>query len=174
MIAGIAVGAVVGGCIGGVISAVSQYAATGEVNLNVVAVNVLSGAISGALASTGISLVASIGVNAALGGLTYTAEQVVTGENITAGGLVGSTVAGGISGAIGGKGTNSKQLGTAWKSASKGIARETRRANMKYATKQIAKYTAQKKSVKTSAIVSGVKYVISAISNVFANWSFGF
>ena len=162
------IGAAVGAVVGGTVSAFSQFATTGQVNWGVVGVNAAAGAISGALASTGIGLVASVGINAALGGGTYAAEQAIKGEKITLGGVVASTVAGGIGGAIGGKGANAKGLSAAWKSASKGIFRELRRANVKYATKQIARYTAEKVAVKTSAKVSTGRFIFGAIGNAIA------
>jgi hypothetical protein len=89
-----------------------------------------------------------VGINAALGGATYAAEQAVQGKEITASGVITSTIAGGIGGAVGGNGVNAEGLNIAWKSAQKGITREVRRANVKYATKQIAKYTAEKVAIK--------------------------
>ncbi len=170
----IVAGAAIGGVVGGVVSAISQYATTGEVNWGVVGVNTVSGAISGALASTGIGLVASIGANAALGGTTYVAEQVVKGEAVIVGGVVASTFAGGLGGAIGGKGANVKSLSVAWKTASKGISREIRRENVKYATKQIAKYTAEKAVAKTSAKVAVGRFILGAIGNTISRWKSGY
>lgn len=99
------IGAAVGAVVGVAVSAISQYATTREVNWGVVGVNAAAGAISGALASTGVGLVASVGINAAWGGGTYVAEQTIKGEKVTVGGVVASTVAGGIGGAIGGRGS---------------------------------------------------------------------
>ena len=62
-------------------------------------------------------------------------------------GFIGAAVGvlvGGISGAIGGKGANAKGLSAVYKSASSSVKRELRRANVNYATKQIAKYTLEK------------------------------
>ena len=164
------IGAAVGTAISFAVSAASQYATTGKINWGIVGVNAAAGAISGALASTGIGLVASIGINAALGGGTYVAEQAITGEKITFGGVITSTVAGGIGGAIGGKGAHAKSLSAAWKSASNGISREMRRANVKYATKQIAKLTAKKAAVKTSTKVAVGRSALGAIGNAFTRW----
>ena len=168
------IGATVGAVVGGAVSAISQYATIGKVNWGVVGVNAASGAISGALASTGIGLVASVGINAALGGGTYVAEQAIKGEKVTVGGVVAGTVACGIGGAIGGKGAKGKGLSAAWESVSKGISREMRRANVKYATKQIAKYTAEKIAVKTSTKVAISRLTFGAIRNAFARWKFGY
>ena len=66
------IGAAVGAVVGGAVSAISQGLEKGFNNINwgVVGVNAAAGAISGALASTGVGLVASVGINAALGGGT--------------------------------------------------------------------------------------------------------
>ncbi|MBR0577473.1 RHS repeat-associated core domain-containing protein, partial [Proteiniclasticum sp. BAD-10] len=170
----IAIGAIVGGVIGATVSAVSQYATTGKVDLKVIGVNFVSGAISGAVASTGIGLGASVGINAALGGGTYAAEQAVKGEKVTVGGVVASTIAGGLGGRIGGKGANAKGLTAAWKSASRGISREMRRANVKYATKQIAKFTAEKVAAITSTKVAISRLTFGTIVNTFARWKLGY
>ena len=127
------IGAGIGTLVGG--AAVSQYASTGKINWAVVRVNTASGAISGALASTGVGLVAPVAINSALGGATYTAEQAVQSKKITYQRISCKYCCGGIGSAIGGKGANAKGLSAAWKSASKGIVREVRRANVKYATK---------------------------------------
>ena len=168
------VGAAVGAVIGGAVSAISQYATTGGINWSVVAVNFLSGAISGGLASTGIGLIASTGINATLGGATYVAEQVVKGEDVEVGGVLASTFAGGLGGAIGGKGANAKSLSLLWKNASKGIERELRRVNVKYATKQISKYVAEKVAVKNSVIISIGRAAMGTISNAFSRWKMGY
>ena len=56
-----------------------------------------------------------------------------------------------------------------WKSASNGITRELRRANVKYATKRIAAYTAEKAAVKTTIKVAVGRFGLGAIgSAIFA------
>ena len=159
--------AVAGGLISGTISAITQYATTGEINIGVTLVNAASGLVSGALAATGIGLAASIAANAALGGATYMAEQAVTGEEITASGVLIGVAAGGISGAIGGKGADTKKLCNVWKSASKGLGREARRANTKYAAKQIAKYTATKIAVKTAIKTAVIRYTAGVATSSY-------
>ena len=169
----LAVGAIVGGIIGAAVSAVSQYKTTGSVNLGVLGVNFVSGAIAGAIASTGIGAIASTGANAALGGATYMAEQAVKGEKVTAGGVAASTLSGAIGGAIGGKGANGKELTSAWKSATAGIKREGRRANKEYAAKQIARYNATKSEVKARVSIATFRNTFASIGNSFSRWLFG-
>jgi len=168
------IGAAGGAVIGGAVSAISQYATTGSVNLNVVRVNAAAGAIAGALASTGVGLVASVGINAALGGVTYAAEQAVQGKEIASGGLIISTIAGGIGGAIGGTGVSAKGLNTAWKSAQKGVTRELRRANVKYATMRIVKYSAEKVAVKNIAIVGAARFTAGVITYTGVRLKYGY
>ncbi len=172
IISALLIGAGIGLLIGGTASAVSQGVENGFENINwaVVGVDAVSGAISGALAATGVGLGASIGINAALGGGTYVAEQIVKDEEITAQDFLVNTIAGGVSGAIGGKGVNSKSLSAAYKSASNGITRELRRANIKYATKRIAKYTMEKVLVMNSAKVAIVRFGLGAVGNVVTRW----
>ena len=166
--------AVIGGLTGGAVSAVSQYMTTGNIDWKVVGVNAASGALSGAVSATSIGLVGSIGVNAVLGGATYAIEQKVKKETISLKGIMASTFAGAVGGAIGGKGANVKSLSSSWKFASKGILRETKRANVKYASKQIARYTAQKAAVKSSVKVSIGRMILGAIGNAFSRWKMGF
>ena len=168
------IGAAIGAAVGGAVSAISQYAATGKIDWKVVGVNAASGAISGALASTGIGLVASIGANAVLGGITYAAEQIVKGEKITIGGVIAGTISGGIGGAIGGKGANAKALSATWKSTKKVIIREGRRQNRKYASKQIARHTITKSLVRKSVGVSVSRMVAGSIGNSYSRWKMGY
>ena len=168
------IGGAIGALVGGAVSAVSQYVTTGKIDWRVVGVNAAAGAISGAIASTGVGLYASIGINAVLGGGTYVAEQVIKREKITVGGVIVSTASGVISGIIGGKGTNAKGLSAAWGSAKKGISRELRRANVKYATKQIAKYTVKKVTIKRMAAISISRFVIGAIGGTYFRGKHGY
>jgi RHS repeat-associated protein len=152
------IGAGVGLGVGFTASVMSQYLTTGTVNWNVAFVNGAAGAISGAIASTGIDLAASVGWNAVIGGATYAAEQTVKGEEIAIDGVINSTFAGGFGGAVGGKGMNAKALAGAWGNAQKQITREMRRASVKYATKRIAVHTATKVSIKSVVIVSLARF----------------
>ena len=168
------IGAVVGGVISGVMAGISSYRETGKVDWAIVGVNAASGAISGAIAATGIGLVGSIGANAAIGAGTYAAEQAVKHEKITVGGIVSTAVSGGISGIVGGKGANGKALEETWQSANRGIKRELRRANQKYAAKQIARHVAKKKAVKYAVGVSAARYAASVKSNTWLRRHFGY
>ena len=173
-LAGVAIGAGVGAIVSGTVSAISQYATTGEIDWGVVGVNAISGAISGAIAATNIGLGASIGVNAALGGGTYVAEQAVKGEKVTFEGVVVSTASGALSGLIGGKGADSKTLTKTWNSTAKSIERETRRANTKYATKQIAKYQTKKATIVKSIHTAALRFTLGSIGNTITRWLFGY
>ena len=164
----IAIGAAIGGLISGGLELGSQLLSgksLTEVNWSKVGVAALSGAVSGAVASTGIGLIGQIGINAGIGAATYVADSYVSGEEITVEGIILNGVAGGISGAIGGKGANSKALTMAWNNAQKGISRELRRANVKYATKQIARYTATKMAIKKSAAVTISRFLLGGLAS---------
>ena len=165
----IVIGAAVGGAVSAAFSAITQYKDSGNVNFAVVGVNFLSGAISGGVAMTGIGLAGSIAVNAALGGVNYIAEQVIKGEKIDIGDAAISTVVGGISGAIGGKGANGKSLSQAYKSAAKGIERENRRKNIKYAVKQMARCKSWQKTIKSAFKVAFSKMAFCNFFSAFTS-----
>ena len=165
----IVIGAAVGGAVSAAFSAITQYKDNGNVNFAVVGVNFLSGAISGGVAMTGIGLAGSIAVNAALGGGNYIAEQVIKGEKIDIGDAAISTVVGGISGAIGGKGANGKSLSQAYKSAAKGIERENRRKNIKYAVKQMARCKSWQKTIKSAFKVAFSKMAFCNFFSAFTS-----
>lgn len=165
----IAASAFVGGTICATISAITQYKDTGSVNWTVVGVNALSGAISGGLAMTSIGLPTSIAINAALGGGTYIAEQMIKGEKIDIIDTAISTVAGAIGGVIGGKGTDGKVLVQTWNSAKNGITREFRRKNTKYAAKQIGRYLIRKKGVKNALKYTLKRFVFGSATNTFSS-----
>ncbi len=165
LLAGMAFGAIVGG----VVSAVSQYANEGDVDWRIVLVDAASGAIGGAIAATPIGLGASVAANAALGTATYIAEQSVKGEEITVSGLIASAAGGAASGLIGGSGADAKSLEKAWKSTVKGIAREQRRANTKYAAKQIAKYTSERIVIRNTVATAVVRFTAGAAGSSIVN-----
>ena len=164
------IGAAVGAFVSGAVSAISQYATTGSINWKTVGINAAAGAVSGALATTGIGLAASIGANAGLGGAAYVSDQIVNGDEITLDGLVTNTIAGGVGGAIGGSGANAKGLSAAWKSASNSITRELRRANIKYAAKRISAYTAEKTAIKIAAKIAVGRIGFGTIASAITAW----
>ena len=174
--AGIAIGAAVGAVVSAAVSVVSQAKDKGFSNVNwkTVAVNAASGAISGGFAASGIGLGASVAVNSVLGAGTYVAEQVVSGQSVTVGGVFAGTIAGGFGGLIGGKGANAELLKQTWNSASQGIAREMRRQNQKYAAKQIAKYVVTRNSVKSNIITSTVRLVGGTIGGSWCRGKLGY
>ena len=161
--------AALGGLISGTYSAVTQYIETGEINWYVVGVNAASGTISGALSATNIGLGAAVGINAALNVVTYTSEQLIRKEEITFEGIVKSAVSGAFGGLIGGKGANVKSLETTWKTASKQITRETRRANEKYAAKRIVQYRAQKATIKKDVAISIGRMILGPFGSTIVN-----
>jgi len=160
-------GAVIGAVIGVTISAVSQYIETGKVDVGGALVNAASGAISGALATTGIALIPSVACNALLGGGAYVAEQTVKGEKFTLEGFLEGAVSGGINGAIGGKGLGAKGLSKEWNNASSALAKAIRREH----AKAIIRNTALKTAVKTTVNVSIGKFVAGNAGSAVARWA---
>ena len=169
LFAGMVVGFCVGFFVGGIVSAVSQYINEGEVEWYVALVDAASGAIGGAIAATPIGLGASVAVNSALGAATYMAEQGVKGEEITALGLVAGTAGGAVSGLIGGSGADAGNLGQAWESTAKSIAREQRRANVEYAAKQIARYTSERILIKKTIATAIVRFTAGTVGSAVVN-----
>ena len=167
---GIVVTMAVGGITESVISIINQKNENGFVNIKCVAVNFMSGAIAGAFSMSGAGIIASIAFNAILSGVTCAAEQVVAGKKVNAKNVAKNVAVGAISGALGGKCTNGKQLNNTWKTAKKTIMRETRRANVKYATKQTAVATAEKVAVKHSVFSTTINNVLNSISIAFSKW----
>lgn len=81
----------------------------GEVMSSLSPVDYASAAIGGAIAATGIGIVGSVTINAALGGATYLANCSYKGVTANEKGFITSTVIGGVSGLIGGSGANGKK-----------------------------------------------------------------
>ncbi|MGI6745669.1 MAG: hypothetical protein ACOX45_05935 [Acutalibacteraceae bacterium] len=127
--------------------------------------DVAVGAASGALAATGVGLIGQIAGNAAISMAGNATDQVIKNKgfrNYDARSMVVDGAIGGVSGAIGGKGANGKALSAAWNSAQKGISREMRRANVKYATKQIAKLSLEKTVIRKTVLVSTTRFALGA------------
>lgn len=151
------------------VSAASQYVSEGKVDWEIVLVDMAFGAVGGAVSATGISLGASIAANATLSAATYITEQSVLEEEITGTGLFASTIGGAVSGLAGGRGADAEGLGKIWKRAGRGILREQRRANTKYAAKQIAKYTAERVVVKKTVAVSVTRLIAGTVGSTVVN-----
>ena len=109
-----------------------------------------SAAISGGLAATGIGLAASVAANATLGGVTYLANCEIKGEEANVTDFAIATGIGGISGLIGGKGADGKNLRGAV-NTSKQILKTA------VSPKKIAMYTGKIANCWKSAIVSGLR-----------------
>ena len=108
----IVIGAVVGGLVNGAIKAVSNLI-EGKKVTDGLGTAILSGAASGALASTGVGIGVMIIGNASISMAENAANQIIANkgfENFDAVSVMIDGVAGGISGAIGGAGTGSKHL----------------------------------------------------------------
>ncbi|MBM7871487.1 hypothetical protein JOC70_002987 [Clostridium pascui] len=98
-----AIGAGIGGAINTGINIYFQVK-NGGLDWSQVGVAALSGAASGALSGSGIGIFGAITGNAVIGGSSYAASQLVSGENINVIGLGVNTVYGGLSGLYGGAG----------------------------------------------------------------------
>ena len=113
----IIIGAAVGGLIGGIIYSVTQCGTTGDFSLGRFAVAVGAGAVSGALAATGIGIIGQIACNGTIGAVSSgldnafdkTADHDFSGyaEAVASGAVLGV-----VSGALGGPGSGTKNMTT--------------------------------------------------------------
>lgn len=122
----IAVGGLLGGLIGG-IAQVASNIIEGENAFDGVGAAFISGAASGALASTGVGIVGSIVGNAGISMIGNAATQVVENkgfDDFDVGDMLIDGAIGGISGAVGGVGYGSNHLKSASKQLTKRITNE--------------------------------------------------
>ena len=122
----IAVGGLLGGLIGG-IAQVASNIIEGENAFDGVGAAFISGAASGALASTGVGIVGSIVGNAGISMIGNAATQVVENngfDDFDVGDMLIDGAIGGISGAVGGAGYGSNHLKSASKQLTKRITNE--------------------------------------------------
>ena len=94
------------GALGGGIGATVSTAISGDWNNfgNSFLTSTITGGISGAIGATGLGIGVQIGANALFGVGNYAATTALNGGQFTLGGIISSTVFGGIAGAIGGSG----------------------------------------------------------------------
>ena len=165
----IAIGGLIGTAISTVSSIVTQRALTGTVNWKSVGVAVATGFVSGAVAASPLGAVGQQVLGGFVGGLSYIADCYVNDKAVKADEALLSVGMGVVSGRIGGAGTNEKMVLTnAAKSAKQTIARETRRANQKYAQKVIAETIGARNNLFAyTAWSAGFKFTVgSVVSNV--------
>ena len=113
-------------------------------------VAVATGAASGVLAASGVGMVGSIAGNAAISMAGNAADQVIKNggfENFDVDDMLMDGAIGGLSGVIGGKGANGKNLRGIYK-------RSTEVLKTAVSPKKIAMYTAKKVIVKQKAMVA--------------------
>ncbi len=108
----IVVGAVVGAAIGAVSEAISQKVSGEEINWAAIGISAASGAISGGLACTGVGLGLTIAANTAISAAESALKQgfETNFTKISIKEVVIDGVVGGVTAAIGGKGSGSKRL----------------------------------------------------------------
>lgn len=108
----ILIGAAIGAVVSGITSIITQKIETGTVNLAEVAISSIAGALSGALATTGIGALGSGIINAAIDGIEYMSIQTIRGEEIDDIQLFTTMF---ISSVTAGKGMNTKRLRAVYK-----------------------------------------------------------
>ena len=99
----VVIGTVVGGIVGGVVAGITSYIQTGKVDWGSVAINAAVGAVSGAIAATGLGALAQAGLTALTCGAGNFAEQCYTKgiKNVNYAEVVSSTVVGGSTSLLG-------------------------------------------------------------------------
>lgn len=152
-----AIGAFIGAVISATISIVDQAQSGEGIDIGVVVINAAAGALSGALAASGAGLIASVAGNSVISAATYIGEQSVKGETVNPEVLLLTTAAGGVSGAIGGKGANGARLIGVNKTA-KRVLKTT------VSPKKIAMYSAKKLSIRRTVVESGMRYLSGVAS----------
>nr|WP_277871505.1 RHS repeat-associated core domain-containing protein [Paraliobacillus zengyii] len=102
----VAIGAAIGGIVGGSANLINQVATEGwsDVSWGEVAINTGSGALSGAVAGTGVGLAGAIVANEAISVANYAATQHVNNDSLSWQGLGTTLVWGGFGAAKGGSG----------------------------------------------------------------------
>ena len=141
---GVAIGVMfIGGLIGSAISAITSVATqelfTGTVNWKSVGVAAISGFFSGAIAASPLGITGQKIAGSIMNGLSYMADCYVNDQTVELDDMLLSVGLGFVSGKIGGAGANENMvLSNIAKNTKRTIARETRRANQKYAQKAIA------------------------------------
>ena len=160
----IIIGAVVGAAIGAVVSAATQLVEDpnswkSSAFWGHVAVSAGAGAITGAVAATGVGLAGQIAVNATVGAVSGLADTAIDADDNTepmdylVSALLGGTI-GAIAGYLGGPGTASKHMQSAFKTA-------LHNGNWRYFYTQTAKEAIRAGESATSGILRGTIPTIS-------------
>ena len=156
------VGAVIGATINATVSAISQKITTGTVNWGEVLVSAGAGALSGAVATTGIGAFGSAFVNAAIDGTEYLVSQTINGGEINGTEFVYTMFCGAVTA---GKGIDSSKLRGVYKHS-----KETLKTAV--SPTKIARYATKIRNVKIE-VAKGIGSVVKdgAIST-FHNWMY--
>ncbi len=104
---GMLIGAAVGAIVNGAVSAITQKISEGSVNWGEVAVSAAAGAITGAVATTGIGAFANGVVNGVVDGIEYLMTHAISGKEINDLELAATVI---VSGATAGKGMNTSKM----------------------------------------------------------------
>lgn len=135
-------GAVVGGLFSGVSKVLTNVFIDGEDPMNGVGTAILTGAASGALASTGVCLGVMIAGNAAISMAGNATDQIIKNKglnNFDIGDMVIDGVVGAVSGATGGPGNGSKHLMNLGKQSVKRTVKTTIHKGVKPGLKEAKK-----------------------------------
>ena len=168
-----AIGGIVGAAINTVSSIVTQKSQSDEINWKSVLVAAATGFASGAVAASPLGTIGQAAVGGLVSGLSYVADCCVNDQPVQLDEALVSSISGVASGIISGPGVNhGKVLTNAIKSTKKTILRESRRANQKYAQKQISKAIAYRNNLLSSKALGGsiMFTATSFASNGICGW----
>ena len=133
-----AIGGLIGAGINFACSVITQKNTNGSINFKTAGIAAASGFVSGAVAASPLGAKGQVISSGIISGLSYAADCWSNNEAMTLAGAASAVFAGVISGKIGGKGANCDNVLTnSICSTRKVIARESNRANQKYAAKVV-------------------------------------
>ncbi len=133
--------------------------------------SVATGAIGGAVSSSGLGFTAVIGINALASATSETIDQVASGKKIDIGAVLSEGVIGGVFGAIGGKGNGTKNLVNLGVSTVKRTSNTTIhkgiKAGIKEASKAFKYYSRSTRNyyLNTYSLYSSIKNVVTDASS---------
>lgn len=151
----IVAGAAIGAVIGAGISAYDQWRTSGKVKLGKTLTDAGVGAVSGALAATGVGVVGQMIGGAAINSSVYLAQKR---KGVTLRGYANSAIVGGIGGITGGAGAKGAKLLGVWKTSNR-ILKTAK------SPRKILMYNAKKAAVKKTAFKSAGQFLGGGVAS---------
>lgn len=154
-------GAAIGAIINATVSAISQKITKGTINWVEVGVSAVAGALSGAIASTGIGAIGAGIINAAIDGTEYLVTQSINGVEINKSELAATML---FSGATAGAGFNGSKL--------QGIYKQSKTIlETAVSPRKIALYTAKQKNVIKTVFKEIGTTILDGVVSIGYSWA---